>query len=77
MGRAPAALGVWKKIADSHVDSYFCFHMRFFEVLDGFGIDFGRFRKAKMDVKYSFFEKADFVKIVVFLKENYFSGIGP
>ena len=55
--RAPRALGRWKKIADSHVDSYFCFHMRFFAILEGFGIDFGRFREAKMDVKIKFFRK--------------------
>ena len=52
--RAPRALGGWKKIADSHVDSYFCFHMQFFAILERFGTDFGRFWEAKMDVKIDF-----------------------
>ena len=55
-----APLRFWKKIADSHVDSYFCFHMRFFAILEGFGTDFGRFREAKTDVKIEFFRKRRF-----------------
>ena len=61
-----APLGGWKKIADSHVDSYFCFHMRFFAILEGFGIDFGRFWEAKMDVKIEFFRKGRFCENRVF-----------
>ena len=53
-------LGGWKKIADSHVDSYFCFHIRFFAILKGFGFDFERFWEAKMDVKIEFFRKRRF-----------------
>ena len=41
LGRAQRALRGWKKIADSHVDSYFCFQMRFFAILNGFGRDLG------------------------------------
>ena len=58
--RAPRALGFWKKIADSHVDSYFCFHIRFFAILERFGTDFGRFWEAKIDVKIEFFRKRRF-----------------
>ena len=58
--RAPRPLGRWKKIADSHVDSYFCFHMRCFVILEGFGTDFGRFWEAKMDAKIEFFRKRRF-----------------
>ena len=81
MRRAPGSLGGWKKIADSKVDSYFCVQTRFFVILDGFGIDFGRFWEAKNGCKNrflgSFSENVDFVKIVVFPKENcYFSGFG-
>ena len=71
--RAPRALGFWKKIADSHVDSYFCFHMRFFVILEGFGIDFRKFWEAKMDAKIDFgefFQKTSiFRKSLFFLRE--------
>ena len=74
MRRAQRPLGGWKKIADSHVDSYFCFEMRFFSILERFWSDFGRFLEAKMDVKIDFFggfsENVDFLKIVVFPEEN-------
>ena len=80
--RAPGPLGRWKKIADSHVDSYFCFHMRFFAILEGFWNDFRTFWEAKMDAKNRFLggfsENVDFLKIVVFPEENYyFLGFGP
>ena len=58
--RAPRALRGWKKIADSHVDSYFCFQIRFFAILEGFGTDLGRFWEVKMDVKIEFFRKRRF-----------------
>ena len=58
--RAPRALGFWKKIADSHVDSYFCFQTRFFAILKGFGTDFGRVWEAKIDIKIEFFRKRRF-----------------
>ena len=49
-------LGPWKKIADSHVDAYFFFTIRFFAILERFGTDFGRFWEAKMDVKIDFWK---------------------
>ena len=60
LGRAQRSLRGWKKIADSHVDSYFCFQTRFFAILEGFGTDFGRFWEAKIDVKIEFFRKRRF-----------------
>ena len=54
--RAPRALGGWKKIADSHVDSYFRFQTRFSAILERFGIAFGRFWEAKIDAKIDFWE---------------------
>ena len=56
MRRAQRPLGTLGKIADSHVDSYFCFHMRFFAILEGFGTDFGRFWEAKTDLQIDFWE---------------------
>ena len=52
-----------------------CDFLRFWRDL---GSILGGFGRPKCTQKSSFFENADFVKIVVFLKENcYFSGFGP
>ena len=68
--RAQRPLRGWKKIADSHVDSYFCFQTRFFAILERFGTDFGRFWEAKMDAKIDFWEV--FAKTSTFRKSLFF-----
>ena len=56
LGRAPVAMRPLKKIAASHVDSYFRFEMRFFVIFEGFGTDFRRFWEARMEAKSDFWE---------------------
>ena len=48
--------GVGASIADAHVDSYFCFQMRFYVILERFWNEFGRFWEATMDVEIDFWE---------------------
>ena len=70
MRRAPVRWGVGALTAASHVDSYFCFQMRFFVIWGRFWSDFGRFWEAKMDVPREVFQKTSiFWKSLFFLRK--------